>query len=144
MDIRRRRENKLDLKYYVFYHDFNGKKIKPINIFEHGRFLNDVEKDLKKCSNKEEFSEVLKGTLFYYYCSKCEWEIIITSWTPHISIQELNRLNQERIDSLEKYDHEPYTLHVNPDVAEKIDIYDQVMLNWDLFLNYVWSYKDKK
>ena len=83
----------------------------------------------------------LRGHLFYYYGSKCEWELVITSWVPYITISELNRLNEEREKTLKKYNIEPYRLCVNPDVGEKIDVYEQVMLNWDLFLDYVWSHK---
>lgn len=136
--------NERTLQYNVFYHNFNSKKIEVFNIFEHSRFLNDVKRDLKKYDNKDEFEKALKGTLFYYYCSKCEWEVVITSWVPRISIQELDRVNQELENTLKKYGCKPYSMYMSPDVSEKVDVYEQVMLNWDLFLNYVWSYKDKK
>lgn len=131
----------MKLEYYVYYYNFNSHSIKKFNIFNHGRFLEDVKKDLKKYDTKEEFAERLQGHLFYYYNSKCEWEVIITPCIPRISISELNRLNEEREKTLKKYNREPYSLYVNPNVSEKIDIYDQVMLNWDLFVDYVWQYK---
>ena len=83
----------------------------------------------------------MRRHLFYYYRSKCEWEVVITSWVPHITISELNRLNEERERTLKEHNREPYSLYVNPDVGEKIDVYEQVMLNWNLFLDYVWSHK---
>lgn len=131
----------MKLEYYVYYHNFNGRSIEKFNIFDHGRFLEDVKKDLKKYADKEGFSERLRGHLFYYYGSKCEWEVVITSWVPHITISELNRLNEEREKTLKKYNREPYRLYVNPDVGEKQDVYEQVMLNWNLFVDYVWSQK---
>ena len=133
--------DKLKLEWNVYTHDFNKNEIKIFNIFNHDRFLEDVMKDLKKYAIKEEFAERLRGHLFYYYGSKCEWEVVITSWVPHITISELNRLNEEREKILKKYNREPYRLYVNPDVGEKIDVYEQVMLNWDLFVDYVWSHK---
>lgn len=131
----------MKLEYYVYYHNFNGKSIEKFNIFDHGRFLDDIKKDLEKCTTKEEFSEKLQGHLFYYYGSKCEWEVVITSWVPHITISELNRLNEEREKTLKEYNREPYSLYVNPDVGEKVCVYSQVMLNWHLFVDYVWSHK---
>ncbi len=125
----------------MYYHNFNGKSIEKFNIFDHGEFLEYVKKDLKKCNTKEEFAEKLRGHLFYYYASKCEWEVVITSWVPHITMSELDRLNAEREMALKKYNREPYSLYVNPDVGEKIDIYEQVRLNWNLFVDYVWSHK---
>ena len=130
-----------DLKWYVYYHDFNGKKIKKFNIFNHCGFRNDVETYLKKYKDKDEFAEHLRRSLFYYYGSKSEWEIVITSWVPHITTSELDRLNAEREETLKKYGREPYSLYVNPDVAIKIDVYNQVMNNWEIFLDYVWNSK---
>lgn len=134
----------MKLEYYVYYHNFNGRSIEKFNIFDHGRFLEDVKKDLKKYADKEGFSGRLRGHLFYYYGSKCEWEVVITSWVPHITISELNRLNEEREKTLREYNREPYRLYVNPDVGEKVCVYSQVMLNWHLFVDYVWSHKKVK
>lgn len=131
----------MKLEYYVYYHNFNGKSIEKFNIFDHGRFFEDIKKDLKKYDTKEEFAERLRGHLFYYYGSKCEWEVVVTSWVPHITMSELDRINAEREETLKKYNREPYRLYVNPDVGKKIDIYEQVRLNWDLFVDYVWLHK---
>lgn len=134
----------LKLKWNVYRHDINKRGIVEFNIFDHWRFEEDVTKDLKKCKTKEEFAERLRGHLFYYYGSKCEWEVVITSWVPHITMSELDRMNAEREETKKKYDREPYRLYVNPDVGKKIDVYEQVMLNWDLFVDYVWSHKKSK
>lgn len=130
------------MEWNVYYDDFNRKKIEAFNIFEHGRFAEDVKKDLKKCETKEDFAEKLRINLFYFFCSKCEWEVVITSWPPHITMSELDRLNAEREENIKKYNREPYCLYINPDVGEKIDVYSQVMMNWHIFLDYVWSYKE--
>ena len=130
----------MKLEWNVYTHDFNSKEIKIFNIFNHSRFLEDV----KKYNTKEEFSERLRGHLFYYYGSKCEWEVVITSWVPHITMSELDRINAEREETKKKYDREPYRLYVNPEVGEKVCVYSQVMLNWHLFVDYVWSHKKSK
>ena len=86
----------MKLQWNVYTHHFNGEKIDIFNIFDHGRFLEDVKQNLKSCEVKEEFVEKLKRDLFYYFGCKCEWEVVITSWVPHIKIEELNRLIAER------------------------------------------------
>ena len=133
-----------DLKWYVYQHDFNGKKIETFNIFNHGRFREDVEKCLKKYKDKDEFAQKLRSSLMYYFWSKSEWEVVITSWAPYITMSELDRLSAEREKTIKEYNREPYRLYVNPDVGEKIDVYDQVMNNWDVFVDYVWSHKPTK
>lgn len=132
------------LKWYVYECKFNSNKIKVYNIFDHCSFNADVVKYLKKYKDKEEFAEKLKGSLMYYFWSKCEWEIILSSWPTYISVDELNRLNEESEEIKEKYKREPRRLNVNLETKQKIDVYSQVMNNWDVFLDYVWNSKTRR
>jgi hypothetical protein len=99
-----------ELVWNVIYHNINGQRIETFNVFKHGGFIADIEKDLKRCSSKEEFAEPLRRSLFYYFGSKTEWEIIISPW----------------VGSSEPCDI-------------KIDVFDQVMMNFDIFVDYVWD-----
>lgn len=105
-------ETNKKLSWNVYHYDFNGKVVEPYDIFKHYGFLRDFEKLRKKSKalSFEEFSEQLRKILMYHFWSRCEYEIIISSWPP-----------REGIDT-------------------KIDIYQQVMLNKDVFFNYVWQY----
>ena len=132
---------KYELKWNVFYHDINREKITTLNIFNHWKFAEDVQKSLKKFKDKDEFAEQLRRDLMYYFWSKCEYEVIITSFPAHITMDELDRLSEERASCKEKYGREPVRLSVCPDTGDKIDIYTQVMNNWDIFLDYVWNSK---
>lgn len=127
---------KLKLCWNVYECDFNSGEIKVYNIFDHGRFFEDVKESLKKCKDKEDFKERIKRHLFYYFGSKCEWEVIITSWPPYISKEEVSNLCK-RADEGE-FRHRTA---VNLETARKIDIREQVMLNFDVFIDYVWSKK---
>ena len=104
--------NVKDLKWYVYYHSINSQKIKTYNIFDHYGFVKDVEKYFKKYKNKEEFVDKLKSSLMYFFWSKSEWEIIISPWCGGRNTKEV-----------------------------KIDVYDQVMNNWEVFADYVWNSK---
>ena len=75
----------------------------------------------------------------YNFWSKCEWEVVITDWPTHITVEELNRLQKELDGHTAAYGNPPYALSVDLRVAEKIDVYDQIMLNWDIFINYLWE-----
>lgn len=90
-------------------------KIKVYNIFDHSRFSEDVIKHLKKCESKEELSEALRSSMMYYFWSKYEWEVLISSLS-------------ER----------------DEDKALKVDVYWQVKNNWDVFVDYVWNAKARK
>lgn len=105
---------KVDNMYWnVFYYNVNGKKIDTYDIFDHGRFREDIEKELNICETKEKFAERLKANLMYYFWSKAEWEVVVSAW-------------------------------VGGNASKKIDVYAQVMNNFDVFLNYVWSFKEVK
>lgn len=100
------------MEWYVFYHNFNAQKIERWNVFDHGRFREDVKKHLKKCQSREVFVEDLRRELMYYYWCKSEWEVLIYPWCGGRDTQPL-----------------------------KIDVYTQLMLNWEKFVDYVWSQK---
>ena len=102
---------KKNLSWKVLVYDFNAKEIKEYDIFSHGTFQEELKKALKKTSTFDEFSEALKNQLLYYFWSKCEWELIISAWPPSDDRQE----------------------------EIKIDVYSQIMLNWDVFRKYVWD-----
>lgn len=97
------------LVWNVFYEDFNARRIVTYNIFNHGGFYDDCCK-AAKLKTKEEFEEAVKRSMRYYYWSKCEWEIILTAWPPRENFHD-----------------------------EKIDVYDQVMMNWDVFIDHLWE-----
>ena len=100
------------LEWYVYLEDVNNKKIIKYNIFNHYSFCQDLKDIIKKIKNKDEFSEKVKRSTIYYFWSKCEYEILITTWL-------------ERKDFKDK----------------KIDVYDQLELNWDRFIDYIWDNK---
>lgn len=128
------------LTWKVFYENFNAREIKEYDIFEHGRFSNEIKKlNKKKNITKEEFVEELRKNLMWCFWSKCEYEVVVTGFPPYIDKKELDRLNAEHEEYNTKWGHYPYKINVEPDVAEKIDIYDQVRLNWHVFADYVWN-----
>ena len=122
----------------VYRENANTKKIEVYNIFDHASFKRDVQEAYATCKTQKEFVEKLKRTLMYYFWSKCEWEVIITDWPTHVSVAEVERMSAEIAKYEADYGHKPYSTGVNLKVAEKIDVYNQVMLNWEAFVNYVW------
>lgn len=130
------------MTWNVFRENINGKEIVEYNIFNHSGFANEVDGLIKKDVSRDEFDEKLRMILFYYFGSKAEHEVVITSWVPHIDRAELDRLNTEYEEYNNKWGHYPYKINVSPDVGEKVDIYLQITsLNWDIFVNYVWNHK---
>lgn len=127
----------------VYREDFNHRAIVEYNIFDHSGFAQDVNKLLKADIPKDEFAEQLKRSLMYWFWCKSEHEVVISSWPVYIDKSELDRINTEYEEYNNKWNHYPYKINVSPDVGKKIDIYSQVMMNWEQFVEYIWSNKDK-
>ena len=116
------------LVWNVYMEDFNGRCIKEYNIFNHSSFHNDLVKALKpyqKIYNNvttslkdingkeyEKLKESIRCCLMYNFWCKCEYEIILSDFPPHDNFED-----------------------------KKVDIYSQVMLNFDVFVDYIWRNK---
>lgn len=110
-----RRETSMPLVWNVYTGGFNSKEIVVRNVFDHHGFWEDLVKAKRKFGNdRDAFAEEVRRSLMYYYWSKCEWEVIIDHWPHYEDFHEA-----------------------------KIDVYDQVRMNWDIFIDYVWNNKSK-
>ena len=139
-EVKPYKEDKTTLVWNVF-NEQDG-EILPINIFEYNyKFLEDLLIAKQKYNdNFEKFAEEVRKSLQYCYWSRSEYETIITSWPPYIESEELDRLNKEKETHLEKYGNF-YREVVELNVSYKIDIYTQIMMNWDRFIDYIWNNK---
>lgn len=122
-------------KYNVYISNFNQREIETYNIFNHAGFIDSLAELF--IENKElsydAFKEEIRKILLYFFWAKCEWEVVITDWPPHISNEELERLNKEKEEYVNNWKREPYNLSYNPAVAKKIDVYEQVTNNFNYF-----------
>lgn len=99
------------LEWNVVYMSWNERQIKKFNIFAHDYFFEDCARSYRKCGeDREAFLAEIRKILGYYFWSKCEWEIILSAWPPNERMKE-----------------------------SKVDVCDQVVLNWDRFADYVWE-----
>ena len=106
----------MNLEWNVYIVDHNANTIKTWNVFDHYRFVEDLKKDFKKYKDdKDEFLKRLQVSLFYYYGSKFEWEISISDLFGRDTFKPL-----------------------------KTDVRKQILLNWDVFSEYVWNELTKR
>lgn len=135
-----------NLEWNVFIENPNSRKIEKYNIFGHFHFYNAIlklKKEVKKFLKENpdprhvlkykegEFSERLSREAHYYFWAKCEWEIILTSWPPYVSGEEVDRLQKEK---------SRYNTTVNLPISKKVDVYTQLEINWGVFVDYVWGH----
>lgn len=105
------------LEWNVYVSDFNSGRIEKHNVFEHWGVMEDLKRITRKYRDRErvEFEEQMRRILKYYYWSKCEWEIVL--------------------------DHFPQSEDINRFRPEKVDVWDQIELNWHIFADYVWAHR---
>ena len=102
------------MDWNVFYHDVNAQVIKALNIFEHGSFRESVER-LKGITDKEAFARELMSYLRYFFWCKSEYEVVISPWCGGRDTKDI-----------------------------KVDIFTQVVNNWEIFLDYIWNSIEKE
>lgn len=71
--------------------------------------VEEIKRSTKNIDNKLDFAEEVKDICMYFFWSRSEWEVVLQEWTSH-----------------------------NPK-EKKVDVYDQLLLNWDRFIDYVWD-----
>lgn len=96
----------------VYICNMSSGKIEIYNIFNHGTFNVYYRKALETSATKEEFAEQIKNELRYYFWGKCEWEVEIVDWMGYQKS------------------------------GLKTDVYKQVMLNFDIFVDYCWENRE--
>lgn len=140
------------ISWKVFNEDINKRKIVEYDVFTHYNFLkglSKVFKDIDKLEKTEEsqkkieaeFNERVRRECLYYFWGKCEWEVVLTSWPPYITVEEIDRLNKEVEDHVKNWESPARVVSPNLDIDMKIDVYDQLQLNWNIFLQYVKDHK---
>ena len=115
------------------YQKAYGEFLKDKNIVGDG-FINDIVLNtFIENYKKTTFTKELTSALRYYFWARAEYEIVLTDWPTMITKEEAERI----VDEFKKRDH--YREAVNLPVEVKVDVYDQVTLNFDLFVDYVWE-----
>lgn len=98
--LRKKKPDLMDLPivWNVYYHNINTGKITTFDIFQHGRFKANVCKYLQECNIKEDFAEQVRKELFYYFGSKCEYEVLVCSWCGMSAEKKVDIYSQVRLN----------------------------------------------
>lgn len=128
-----------ELVWNVYCDNFNDKTIEIRNVFNLSTTFNQGLYKLRKEYLKSHaddfnwFSEELRKLCSYCYWAKCEYEIGLTTWPCYVSGEDIMALTEDGFN----YENSKFGLY--PEVYEKIDVYQQLKLNWDAFAKYVFE-----
>lgn len=138
-----------EMEWNVYCYNINKNQIEKFNIFHHHGFVKYYSEYLKTSPNKETFAEAIRKELSYYFRCKSEYELIIKR-------AENNRVflypwiggrdpETEKIEvtSDANFDWLSFAKeHINKQIYKneaKIDVYNQVIFEFDKFIDYVWK-----
>ena len=83
------------LSWKVYREDFNAKKIEKYDIFKRGisggeNYFEKIAREFKKkYPDKDQWAEECRHELMYRFWCKAEHEIILTSWPPYVTPEEI-------------------------------------------------------
>ena len=130
----------MKLVWNVFYHDHNNKEITTYNIFNHSGFQKDIDKILKKQPTREQLEQEVHNSLAYHFWCRYEYETIITTFPPKISKEEPKRVKNEFVNNVKERGLELPHVNIELETGNKVDIYTQVNLNFNAFVDYIESH----
>ena len=137
--------NHNELVWNVIRINMNTDEVEVENLLEKNHYLwNEVKEILKKNKNIsfEEFEDKVDHSIMYMYWSRFEYEHVITTFPPHLSLEGLEKANKERDEKIKNWGSCRF-VQAPIEVGEKVDIYFQVQLNWTAFITYLWNNKEK-
>ena len=127
------------MKWNVILQNPPSERLGVFNVFDHSSFQMEVNELFQKGYTKEKFTDELDLIAHYHFCAKVEWESIFTTWPPYIDMEELKRIIDTYHINRKPEESLPERVNVMPDRFRKIDVYDQLRVNWKRFVDYVWK-----
>ena len=103
---------------------------------------------MKECSTKEEFAERISRELFYYFGSKCEYELIITRNDSKITLSPWMGNKEDILDVTDDVDFNWNGFYEKMEQryrkfedSIKFDVKDQIKFRFEQFIDYCWNCK---
>ena len=121
------------------FEDYETGKIKLFNVFDDVGFRLDVEEIMKQKYDKKQFLYKLDCIAWFHFGSKIEWELFYYRSPIIINAEEIKRIADEYQKRLESGENNLDDFEVKPKKWHKIDVNQQLHVNWEHFANYVWS-----
>ena len=121
------------------FEDYETGKLKLFNVFDDVGFRLDVEEIMKQKYDKKQFLYKLDYTAWFHFGSKIEWELFYYRSPILINAEEIKRIADEYHKRLKSKENTLDDFETRPQKWRKIDVNQQLHVNWEHFTNYVWN-----
>ena len=129
----------LKLSWFVYYE--NHGRIEKHDIFEGGYWESEARAIHCETKSRRQWEDLFRIRLMARYWSRCEYELLLVEWPATVPVSAIDKMRQEVKDHEKNWGTKPYRVNAQlPKAAEKIDVFDQLDLNWGVFVDYVWNY----
>lgn len=135
------------MTWLVKLYDINARKIIDFNIL---KYLEPEIKKFKKIAvlDKNIFEDLLRRRLMYQFWSRAEYELVLVRGN---GLQLMPLFSRDKFDVISlDVSEDPFWLSFAswPKVrwhgdSAKLDVWQQVELQWENFLNYCWTFRHK-
>lgn len=127
------------LSWKVLMEDFNKREIIEYDIFKGGHWEQTARMLKHDIPDRKKWEEAFRIKLMSQFWARSEYEVVITSWPSWIETEDIDKLQKEVEDREKTWGSKPIKVNITPTVARKIDIYEQLRMNWKIFTDYVWE-----
>ena len=136
------------IKLLVKYYNCNANKIEDYDVLKRREF--EIKKFKKKCADKEDFANELRGEFMWRFWSKAEWELVVTKTTDgRVSLSPWCGCPDPDDCSIDVTDDKSFNWsdfsdeHIKRQSFKnqaKIDVYDQIMYGdrFDKIVDELW------
>lgn len=126
-------EKPINIEWNVLAYDTICERVKIFNVFEYKNFCQDAFKILICDYNYTDFKQKLEKLVLRYFTNN-DCIITICSYPTFIDEKEINRIKNKEAKRKNR---------VHLDYYYTIDIFNQLFINWELFCQYVYGFRER-
>ena len=127
------------MEWNVFRIDSRNGSLKKVNILEDEPFKSEIYKLIEKKYGKKQFEKELRDAAKAFINSSAERELSLCEMFPTIITAEIPKIIDEYAEIIKQGGTPPKEVRVHPTIHFVVDIYDQLSINWEHFVKYIWE-----
>ena len=127
------------MEWNVFRIDSRNGSLKKVNILEDEPFKSAIYKLIEKKYGKKQFEKELRDAAKAFINSSAERELSLCEMFPTIITAEIPKIIDEYAEIIKQGGTPPKEVRVHPTIHFVVDIYDQLSINWEHFVKYIWE-----
>ena len=127
------------MEWNVFRIDSRSGSLKIVNILGDDNFKSAILNLIEKKYGKKQFEKELRDAAKAFINSGTERELSLCEMFPKIITSEIPKIVNEYTETIKRGGTPPKEVRIHPTVHFVVDIYDQLSINWEHFVKYIWE-----